>query len=934
VIPNKIPAQAYQKSCGRVWFAFLLLVIPAYFGCPSALAIDQAREVRRVLVLSELGPSSPAVSLMSEEIRAAVEELPYEVELYSESINTPLFADPNSQSELGNLYAYKYRDRKIDVIVAMGPAPIKFLAASRTQFLPGTPIVICGSSMGQADNPVLDPSFTGAWMPIEPEKTVEVATRLRPGIRHVAVVGGRSRYDRHLEELVKRSEPAFGSHLDFIYLTELSMPTLLSRVRNIAKDTVVLFTSMQLDAAGNHYINASQSLPMVAAAASVPTFGLADTLVGRGAVGGYVISFGLQGRIAADATVKILMGMSPKDIPIRHSNGLYMFDWRALKRWGISEQSLPPGSVILYREPTLWEKHSRLVIATALAIFLMALLSAYLLVERRRRSMAERDLEEEMNFQRLISELSTFFIDLRPDQVDVGIDSALQRVRGALALDRVSVDEFVENGKALRITHGSSDQRGPQVSTLIPSSESPYLTSQIMDNRTVIISSLDRRVDMSTNERELMRSRGVQAGVFVPLEARGSVLGALAFESGLERRWSEEVVMQCTMLGQVFASALIRKKEDEALLTSELLKDAILSSLSGDVAVIDHNGKILGTNAWAEHNENHNGMFSEEESVQGANILDVYQRSTHMTDPLGTQVADGIRAVLEGQLPQFEVEWSQESPGGMRWFITSATPVHPWERERGAVVTRTEITARKQAEEERLELSGRLIDLQEKERSRLARELHDDFNQRLAVLAIDLERTAQTVAASPLKASQKLHELWSQATEIGTDLHSLSHRLHSSTLEGLGLVLGLSSLCEEFAAQHEIQVDFMHDRVPRFIPPDIALCLFRIAQEALRNVKRHSGASRAEVRLEGKGDVISLSISDEGIGFALSRVSTGLGVRSMQERLRLLTGRFEIRSQPGVGTVIQVTVPLPPKEFTSVHTERDRSTRRDVYATD
>jgi PAS domain S-box-containing protein len=616
------------------------------------------------------------------------------------------------------------------------------------------------------------------------------------------------------------------------------------------------------------------------------------------------------------------------------SSGVYMFDWRALKRWELSERNLPPGSIVLYRESTLWEKHSRLVIATVLTIFLMALLSAYLLLERRRRGVAERELEEEMKFQRLISELSTFFIDLRPDQVDVGIDSALHRVLGALALDRISVLEFVENGSALRFTHVSDRQNGPQVGTLVPCSDLPYLTTQLADNKTVIVSSFDRCFDMSTNERELMRSRGAQAGVFVPLEARGSVLGALAFISGLERRWSEKVATECTMLGQVFASALIRKKEDEALLTSELLKNAILSSLSGDVAVIDHNGRIVGTNAWSERNEDHRGMFSEEESVQGGNILDIYQRSTHMTDPLGTPVASGIRAVLEGQLPHFEVEWSQESAGGKRWFITSVTPIHPWERERGAVVTRTEITARKQAEEERLELSGRLIDLQEKERSRLARELHDDFNQRLAVLAIDLERTAQTVTTSPLKASQKLHELWSQATEIGTDLHSLSHRLHSSTLEGLGLVLGLSSLCEEFAAQHEIQVDFMHDRVPRFIPPDIALCLFRIAQEALRNVKRHSGASRAEVRLEGKGDVISLSISDEGIGFALSRVSTGLGVRSMHERLRLLNGRFEIRSQPGVGTVIQVTVPLPPKEYTSEHKEPDRITRRDVYATD
>jgi signal transduction histidine kinase/ABC-type uncharacterized transport system substrate-binding protein len=871
---------------------------------------------------------------MSEEIRAAADKLPYRVELYSESFNTNLFANPRSQIELGNLYAYKYRDRKIDVIVAMGPSPIKFLAASRGQFFPGTPIVICGSSREQADNPVLDPSFTGAWMPIEPEKTVEAAVRLRPGIRHIAVVGGRSLYDRNLEELVKRIEPSFGSQLDFIYLTELSMPTLLSRVRNLAEDTVVLFTSMERDAIGNHYINASQSVPMVVDAANVPTFGLADTLVGRGVVGGYVVSFGLQGRIAADATVKILQGVSPKDIPIRSSSGLYMFDWRALKRWGLSEKRLPPGSIVLYREPTLWEKHSRLVVLTSVAIFLMALLSGYLLVERRRRSTAERELEEEVRFQRLISELSTFFIDLRPDQVDVGIDSALHRVVESLALDRLSVAEFVENGTALRVTHVSSQQSGPQVGTLIPSSEIPYLTTQLEGNRSVIIPSLDRCIDMSANERESLRSRGVQAGVFVPLEARGSVLGALTFVNGLARRWSEKLAMQCTMLGQVFASALIRKREDEALLTSELLKNAILSSLSGDVAVIDHNGRILGTNAWAERDKDQGGMFSGEELVPGANILDVYQHSICMTDPLASQVVAGIRAVLQGELPRFEVEWAQGSPRGKQWFITSVTPVHPWERERGAVVTRTEITARKQAEEERLELSGKLINLQEEERSRLARELHDDFNQRLAVLAIDLERAAQTISTSPQKASQKLHELWSQATEIGADLHSLAHRLHSSTLEGLGLVLGVSSLCAEFAAQHEIQVDFMHDRIPRSVPPDIGLCLFRIAQEGLRNVKRHSGASRAEVRLEGKGDAISLSIVDEGVGFSLSRVSTGLGIRSMQERLRLLNGRFEIRSQPGTGTVIQVTVPLPPREYTLERKERERTTRRDVYATE
>jgi signal transduction histidine kinase len=138
------------------------------------------------------------------------------------------------------------------------------------------------------------------------------------------------------------------------------------------------------------------------------------------------------------------------------------------------------------------------------------------------------------------------------------------------------------------------------------------------------------------------------------------------------------------------------------------------------------------------------------------------------------------------------------------------------------------------------------------------------------------------------------------------------------------LVLGVSSLCSEFAEQNGIQVDFTHENISRYVSSDIALCLFRVAQEGLRNVKRHSGASRAEVRLKAAEQVISLSVSDEGIGFnpRLSRARAGLGIRSMQERLRLLEGHFEIRSQPGEGTVIHVSIPLrthaasPPREET------------------
>jgi signal transduction histidine kinase len=225
-----------------------------------------------------------------------------------------------------------------------------------------------------------------------------------------------------------------------------------------------------------------------------------------------------------------------------------------------------------------------------------------------------------------------------------------------------------------------------------------------------------------------------------------------------------------------------------------------------------------------------------------------------------------------------------------------------------------DITVRKLAEQEREALAGRLIHAQEQERSRLARELHDDFNQRLAILAIDLERCAGMIGHSPAEASERMLELWNRASEIGADLHTLSHQLHSSTLESLGLVHGVNAFCTEFTEQQGIRVDFAYENIPRSVAPQIALCLFRIVQEGLRNVKKHSGSSRAEVRLEGIDDSIHLSLFDRGTGFDRHNHSThvGLGVRSMEERLRVIGGRFELQSAPMQGTRIDAWVPLKP----------------------
>ena len=214
----------------------------------------------------------------------------------------------------------------------------------------------------------------------------------------------------------------------------------------------------------------------------------------------------------------------------------------------------------------------------------------------------------------------------------------------------------------------------------------------------------------------------------------------------------------------------------------------------------------------------------------------------------------------------------------------------------------------KRARKAQEQLSGLLINAQEQERSRLAAEIHDDFSQRLAVLSLGLETAAEGISESMPETNRQMQELMESASELGADLHTLSHRLHSSTLERLGLAAGVGSFCKEFNAQHGTQVAFSHHNMPRSMSPEIALCLFRIVQEGLRNVQKHSGAAHAEVRLEMLDGKLHLSISDDGKGFNTKDVSDrqGLGLWSMRERARLVDGRFEIRSEREKGTRIDV----------------------------
>ncbi|MGC1258239.1 MAG: ABC transporter substrate binding protein, partial [Candidatus Acidiferrales bacterium] len=591
-------------------FALVLVVVAGFLFLQSPLA-QQHSVVRRVLIFNDFGSiSSPGVATLDQAIAAGLASSPYQIELYNENLEATLFPDEASQHRFREWYIRKYADRKPDVIITVGPASLRFMIESHQRSFPNIPVIFCGTTEEMTDQLKPDSHFTGVWGVAQPEKTLIAALHLQPETKHVVVVGGIGAFDRSLEALTKESLRKYESQFAFTYLTDLDMPTLLERLRRLPSKTIVYHTSMMEDAAGTHFIDAAQAVPMVANAANAPVFVMDDVDVGRGTVGGYVVSWAADGQIAAGMAVKILDGVNPEEIPVVRNNNVYLFDWRALRRWGFKESDLPPGSTLLFKQISLWERTKWIWIGGLIVILCLSTLAAYLQFSRK-------------------------------------------------------------------------------------------------------------------------------------------------------------------------------------------------------------------------------------------------------------------------QL--------------------------------------------KQARDAQLLLSGLLINAQEMEQSRLASELHDDFSQRLALLALGLENASEALSDSSQATKRQMHELLTSASELGADLHTVSHRLHPSMLNTLGLAAGLRALCQEFSSGHRVEIVFSSEDIPRAVPPNVALCLFRIVQEGLQNMRKYSGVSQGHVNLRKKGDRLFLSVSDEGRGFDAKamRNSAGLGIRSMGERARLVGGQFEIHSEPGKGTKIDVCVPLQPENLTA-----------------
>ncbi len=851
----KPPARRRGERWESPKLALLLIGAFLLFQGPTPAKV---KEVRRVLILNVFGPlSSPGVALMDEAIVAALRESPYQIELYSEDMEATLFPDEAVQRQFREWYIRKYRDRKPDLIIAAGLEPLRFMIASHESSFSNIPVIFCGSTEEMLGELKVDSHFTGVWAVAQPEETLKAALVLQPGTEHVFVTGGVGVYDRYLEAIARESFRKYESRFQFTYLTDLGMPALIERLKHLPDHAIVYHTSIMQDAEGERFIDASQSVPLIASAARAPVFVVDDADLGNGTVGGYLVSFAAIGKTVGQMAVRVLSGEKPQDIPIVRSPNVYMYDWPALRRWGLKESNLPPGSLVLHRQPKVWELYWRYIIGSIVLLLFQTLLIFGLLRQRARRIMTESELK--LSNDRLHQAVEAGKCVGWDWDVKTGCDRWFGDLRTMFGIQS---DTYYGDVEEFRNRIYPEDQA--------------LVWKAVADAR-------QQREPFTAEFRVLHLDgtvRWVTEGGQFYYSANGDAVRMLGMAVDItERKQAEQ---------------RLRESEERFRLVANTAPVKIWMSGTDKLCNyvnqrwVEFTGRPLEDelgNGWAE------GVHPED--LKGC--MDTY-----------TQAFD--------RREYFQMEYRlRRHDGEYRWLSTIGVPrFNPDHSFAGYIGSCTDVTEHKLAEESLADMGRKLIEAHEEERTWIARELHDDVNQRMALLAVELDRWNQQLPPSAVELHDHIHHAIQRLSNIATDIQALSHRLHSSKLEYLGLVAAAKSFCRDLSEQHQVEIDFRDMAIPRSVPKEISLCLFRVLQEALQNAMKYSGVRRIKVELRGTEGEIQLTVSDLGIGFdpqdAIHR--RGLGLISMRERMQLVSGEISINSQPGSGTTIHARVPF------------------------
>ena len=384
---------------------FVLLTACLLFLSGSICADVQAADVEepfRVMILRNTSQYLPAGILQDRGMREAFGvKGPGRIEFFVETMDTMWFDRSEIEPEFLSLFRKKYGSRKIDLLMAAGADALDFTQRFHDVLLPGVPIVFYNVAEDALGGRGIQPSMTGVVLRFDLPGTLDLAVRLQPDARRIVVVSGTSAYDRNWLRRAREALRAHESRLEVSYWAGQRLQQLIENLRKLPRDAIVLYLAVSGDGSGRTYSPADIAR-QIAAASAAPVYGVLETYLGQGIIGGSFPNFEAHGKLAGEVALRVLAGEKPENIAVQPSaQAVASVDWRELRRWGINESRLPPGSVVRFRSPSVWEQYRWYIIGALIIIAVEALLIFGLLIQRARRRQAQAELRESQKFMEL-----------------------------------------------------------------------------------------------------------------------------------------------------------------------------------------------------------------------------------------------------------------------------------------------------------------------------------------------------------------------------------------------------------------------------------------------------------------------------------------------------------------------------------------------------
>ena len=504
-------------------------------------AESRAAEPRRVLMLHAFNYTFPATTLIADGARKRLlERSPQPLEIDADFLDLARNTDAEYESRIAMFLRAKYQKHPPDVVITLGSAALPFIVRHRDDFAPNAPVVFTAISPQNYGASRLPPNVTGIITEFNLDKTLALAERLQPEASRLFVIAGSGAVDRLWQSTARKTIEDRQRKFEVTYLFERSYANLVEEVSRIPRNSIVILLTVFADSEGNAYVPA-QVAGSLSAVSPAPLYAPYDTYIGNGIVGGFVETFESVGVRAADMALQILAGKDPATIaPQTNPGQTYRVDHRAMARWGLQESKLPPDTVVLFKEPTIWTEHRGAVVAAILIVALQSLIVAALLFQRRRRLRAEnllKESEERMTFAAVAANIGLWQFDRDRNEL-----WATEHCRSMFGIAR---DAPLTRNTFLSAVHPDDLQTATQALRSL-ATEQPAIS----DVRIVLPGGETRWVRMRARSRSEGGGRSKHlGGIFVDITEQKSAEAEVALQ-----RLEVEHLMRVSVLGELSGS--------------------------------------------------------------------------------------------------------------------------------------------------------------------------------------------------------------------------------------------------------------------------------------------------------------------------------------------------------------------------------------------